>query len=40
MKYTRRTVGYTRADHKTNTETARELNTTPILDRIYGYKKK
>jgi hypothetical protein len=28
MKY-KRTVGYTWTDHKTNTETAKELNTTP-----------
>jgi hypothetical protein len=40
MKYTRRTAGYTRAGRKTNTEIARELNTTPILDRIYDHKKK
>jgi hypothetical protein len=39
MKNTRRTAGYTRADHKTNIELARELNITPILDRIYDQKK-
>jgi hypothetical protein len=39
MKYMR-TARYTWADHKTNTETARELNVTPILDRTYDYKKK
>jgi hypothetical protein len=30
MKHMRITAGYTRADHTTNTETATELNTTPV----------
>jgi hypothetical protein len=36
----RTTAGYTRTDHKTNAEIARELNITPIVDSIYDYKKK
>jgi hypothetical protein len=39
MKYMR-TAGYTCTDHKTNTEIANELNITPILDKIPGYKRK
>jgi hypothetical protein len=27
-------------DHKTNTETAKELNITPVLGKIEGYKRK
>jgi hypothetical protein len=34
MKYIRKTAGYTWIDHKTNTEIARELNITPVLDKI------
>jgi hypothetical protein len=34
MKYMRRTAGYTRTDHKTNTEIPKELNINPILDKI------
>jgi hypothetical protein len=30
MKYIRRTAGCTWTDHKTNTETATELNITPV----------
>jgi hypothetical protein len=40
MKYIRRTAGYTRAYHKTNTELIRELNVTAILERIYDNKKR
>jgi hypothetical protein len=39
MKYMRRTGGYAWTDHKTNTEIAKELNTTPVLDKIQDYKK-
>jgi hypothetical protein len=39
MKYAR-TAGYTEADRRTNTEITRELNITPILDRIYDYMNK
>jgi hypothetical protein len=28
------TVGYTWADYKTNTEIAKELHITPVLDKI------
>ena len=28
---------YTWTDHKTNTEPAKELSTTPVLDKIQGY---
>jgi ABC-type ATPase involved in cell division len=34
MKYLRRTAGYTWTDHKTNTEFAKELNITLVLDKI------
>jgi hypothetical protein len=33
MKYMRKT-GHTWTDYKTNTETANELNITPVLDKI------
>jgi hypothetical protein len=39
MKYMRRAAGYSRTD-KTNTETAKELNITPALDKIQDYKRK
>jgi hypothetical protein len=35
----RRTAGYTWTDHKTNTEIAKELNMTPVLDKIQDYKR-
>jgi hypothetical protein len=37
MKYFRNTAGYTWTDYKTNTETAKELNITPVLDKIQDY---
>jgi hypothetical protein len=40
MKYTRITAGYTWTDHKTNTQIAKELNITPVLDKIQDYKRK
>jgi hypothetical protein len=40
MKYMRRTAGYTWTDHKTNTEIAKKLNATPVLDKIQDYKRK
>jgi hypothetical protein len=39
MKYMR-TAGYTWTDHKTNTDTAKELNITPIIDKIQDYMSK
>jgi hypothetical protein len=39
MKYMR-TAGHTWKDHKTNRDTANELNVTPVLDRIQDYKRK
>ena len=39
MKYMSRKAGYTWTDHKTNTEIATELNTTPILDRRQEYRR-
>jgi len=33
MKYIRNTAGYTWTDYKTNTEIAKELNVTPVLDK-------
>jgi hypothetical protein len=38
MKYMRRT-GYTWTDHKTNTDIAKELNITSVLDKIQDYKR-
>jgi hypothetical protein len=35
----RRTAGCTWTDHKTNTETAKELNIAPVLGRIQSYKR-
>jgi hypothetical protein len=34
MKYVRKTAGHTWTDYETNTEIARELNITPVLDKI------
>jgi hypothetical protein len=35
----RRTAGYTWTDFKTNTQIAKELNITPILDKLLEYKR-
>jgi hypothetical protein len=40
MKYTRITAGYIWTHHKTNTEMAKELNITPVLDKIQSYKRR
>jgi hypothetical protein len=40
MKYMRRTAGYTWTDYKTNTQIAKELKITPILDKLLEYKRK
>ena len=37
MKYVRQTAGHTWADHKTNTEIAKELNMTPVLHKTQEY---
>ena len=39
MKHTRSTAGYTRTDYKTNTQIAKELRITPILDKLLEYKR-
>jgi len=39
MKYMRRTAGYTWTDCKTNTQIAKELKITPILDKLQEYKR-
>jgi hypothetical protein len=39
MKYMRRTARYTWTDSKTNTQTAKELKITPILDKLLEYKR-
>jgi len=39
MKYMRRTAGYIWTDHKTNTQIAKELKITPILDKLQEYKR-
>jgi hypothetical protein len=40
MKYMRRTAGCTWTAHKTNTDIAKELTITPVLDKIQDYKRK
>jgi hypothetical protein len=35
----RKTAGFTWTDYKTNTEFATELNITPVLDKILGYRR-
>jgi hypothetical protein len=40
MKYMRRTAGYIWTDYKTNAQIAKELNITPILDKLLEYKRK
>jgi hypothetical protein len=39
MRYVRRTAGHTWTD-QTNTEIAKELNITPVFDKIQDYKRK
>jgi hypothetical protein len=39
MKYMRRTARYSRADYKTNTQIAKELKITPVLDKLLEYKR-
>jgi hypothetical protein len=40
MKYIKTTVGFTWTDHKINTDIAKELNITPVLDKIQDYNTK
>jgi hypothetical protein len=39
MKYMSRTTGFSWTDYKTNTEIAKELNKTPVLDKIQEYRR-
>ena len=39
MKHMRRTAGYTGTDYKTNTQIAKELKITTILDKLLEYKR-
>ena len=39
MKYMRSTAGYTWADYRPNTQIAKELKITPILDKLLEYKR-
>jgi hypothetical protein len=39
MKYMRRAAGDTWTDRKANTEIAKELNITPVLDKIQSCKR-
>jgi hypothetical protein len=39
MKYMRRTAGYIWTDYKTNTQIAKKLKITPILDKLLEYKR-
>ena len=34
MKYTRKTAGHTCTDYKTKTDFAKQINITPVLDKI------
>jgi hypothetical protein len=38
MKYLRRTAEFTWTDYKTNTQIAKELKITPVLDKLLEYK--
>jgi DNA-binding CsgD family transcriptional regulator len=40
MKYMRRTAGYAWAHHKINTEIAKKLNITQVLDKNTGLQEK
>jgi hypothetical protein len=39
MKYMRRTAGYIWTDYKTNTQIAKELKITPVLEKLLEYKR-
>jgi hypothetical protein len=39
MEHMRKTAEYTWTDFKTDTEIARELNITPVLDKMQEYRK-
>jgi hypothetical protein len=39
LKYMRRTAGYTWTDYKTNLDIAKELEITPVLDKLLEYKR-
>ena len=39
MKYMRRTAGYTWSDYKTNLHNAKELEITPVLEKLLEYKR-
>jgi hypothetical protein len=39
MKYMRRTAGYTGTDYRINTQIAKEIKITPILDKLLEYKR-
>jgi hypothetical protein len=40
MKYMRRTAGCTWTNYKTNTQIAKELKITPVLEKITGIQEK
>jgi hypothetical protein len=39
MKYMRKIAGYTGTDYRTNTQIAKGLKITPILDKLLEYKR-
>ena len=39
MNYMRKTAGCPWTDYKIDTQTAKELNITPVLDKIQGYRR-
>ena len=40
MNYMRITAGYTWTDYRTNSHIAKELEITPVLDKLLEYKRK
>jgi hypothetical protein len=39
MEYLRRTAGYIWTDYKTNTQIAKELKITPVMEKLLEYKR-
>jgi len=39
MEYMRKTASYNWTDYKTNTEIAKILNITPVLDIVWEYRR-
>jgi hypothetical protein len=39
VKYRRKTAGYIWTDYKTNTQIAKEIIITPVLDKVQEYRR-